>query len=63
VEDEFDVEIGQEAGNYLEFQPSETSLFKMKITGESFGMRKTVECECYLNTKDKKVRYTKWRED
>ena len=63
VEDEFDVEIGQEAGNYLEFQPSETSLFKMKITGESFGMKKTVECECYLNGKDKKVRYTKWRED
>lgn len=63
VENEFGVELGQEASNYIEFQPQETSLFKMKITGESFGMKKEVECECYYNGKDKKVRYTKWKEN
>jgi acyl carrier protein len=63
VEDEFDVELGQEASKYIEFQPSESSVFRMKITGESLGMRKTVECECYYNGKDKKVRYVKWKED
>ena len=63
VEDEFDVELGQEASKYIEFQPSESSVFRMKITGESLGMRKTVECECYYNSKDKKVRYVKWKED
>lgn len=61
VEDEFDVELDQEASEYIEFQLSETSVFKMKITGQSFGMVHSVKCECYV--KDKKIRYISWQED
>jgi len=53
--------IGDEVGQYIEFQPSETSVFKMKITCESMGMKREVNCKCYV--KDKKVRYIEWRED
>jgi hypothetical protein len=61
VENEFDVEIGQEASEYLSFAPEANSVFRMKITGESMGMKREVNCECYV--KDKKVRYIKWQED
>lgn len=58
-----DVEIGKDAEQYIEWQVSETSVFKMTITGESMGMKRVVSCECYVNSKEKKVRYIKWRED
>jgi|GEM_PF-871653 len=63
VEDvaETSISIGDEAQNYIEWQPSETSVFKMKITGISMGMKHEVNCQCYV--KDKKVRYIEWRED
>lgn len=61
VEDEFDVELGDEAGEYLIFAPEATSVFSVKITGESLGMKREVNCECYI--KDKKIRYIKWQED
>ena len=53
--------LGEEASEYIEFQPGDTSVFKMKITCESMGMKREVNCKCYV--KDKKVRYTEWRED
>ena len=53
--------LGDEAAEYIEWQPSETSVFKMKITGESMGMKREANCKCYV--KDKKVRYLEWRED
>jgi hypothetical protein len=56
-----DVQIGNEASEYLMFGPDKDSIFKVKITGESLGMRREVNAECYL--KDKKIRYIKWRED
>ena len=61
VSDAADVEIGNEAQQYVCFKPEATSIFKMKITGASMGMKREVNCECYV--KDKKVRYIKWRED
>ncbi len=63
VEDNYsgNVELGEEAQQYIEWQPSETSVFKMKIIGESMGMKREVSCKCYI--KDKKVRYLEWRED
>lgn len=63
VADYDDVEIGNEASEYLIYVPDENSLFRITITGESMGMRKTVQAECYYNSKDKKVRYISWRED
>ncbi|MBQ2631227.1 MAG: hypothetical protein IJG13_16245 [Kiritimatiellae bacterium] len=56
-----DVELGDEANEYIEWQPGDTSVFKMKITCESMGMKREVSCKCYV--KDKKVRYIEWRED
>ena len=56
-----DIEIGDEANEYIEWQPGDTSVFKMKITCESMGMKREVNCKCYV--KDKKVRYIEWRED
>lgn len=61
VEDEFDVELSQEASEYIEFQISDTSVFKIKITGQSYGMVHCVNCQCYV--KDNKVRYITWQED
>ena len=55
------IKLGEDAQEYIEWQPSETSVFKMKITGESMGMKREVACKCYV--KDKKVRYMEWRED
>jgi hypothetical protein len=63
VSDAADVEIGGEAQQYVCFKPESSSIFKMKITGASMGMQREVNCECYVNSKDKKVRYIKWRED
>ena len=63
VEDNSDsnTKLGEEAQQYIEWNLSETSVFKMKITGESMGMKREVNCKCYV--KDKKVRYMEWRED
>ncbi|MBQ3290178.1 MAG: hypothetical protein IJH50_12270 [Kiritimatiellae bacterium] len=55
------IQIGDEAQQYIEWQPSDTSVFKMKISCESMGMTREVNCKCYV--KDKKVRYIEWRED
>ena len=55
--------LGEEANQYIEWSPSDTSVFKMRIVGESMGMRREVDCECYVDTKSKTVRYIKWRED
>ena len=63
VSDFADVQIGSEANQYLTYVPDENSIFKIKITGESMGMTREVNAECYLNSKDRKVRYIKWRED
>jgi hypothetical protein len=61
VSKDFNVEIQQEASEYIEFQPNESSIFKMTITGESMGIVHSVKCECYI--KDNKVRYISWQED
>ena len=41
--------------------PDKDSIFKIRIIGESMGMKREVDAECYL--RDNKVRYIKWRED
>lgn len=63
VEDNYDgnLKLGEELQQYIEWQPSEKSVFKMKISCESMGMKREVNCKCYV--KDKKVRYMEWRED
>jgi len=58
-----DVQIGNEASQYFTFGPDDNSIFKITITGESMGMTKIVQAECYYSSKDKKIRYIKWRED
>jgi hypothetical protein len=58
-----DVQIGGEAKEYLVFVPDKESVFTVKVTGESMGMRKSVVAECYFSDKDKRVRYISWRED
>ena len=63
VSDAADVDIGNDANAYLCYKPESTSVFKMKIIGAAMGMSREVNCECYVNTKDKKIRYIKWRED
>lgn len=61
VSEEFDLDIGQDAKKYLTARPEEGSgTYKMKITASLMAMQYTVECECYV--KDKKVRYTLWKE-
>ena len=61
VDDEFDAEIGQEAEEYLAYQPDESTVFQLTITGSSMGMEHSVRAKCYV--KEKKVRYIEWRED
>jgi len=61
--DSSDVQIGNEANQYFTYGPDEKSIFKVTITGESMGMTKVVQAECYYNAQDKKIRYIKWRED
>lgn len=61
VADEFDVDIPNDAKNYMTALPSEEgTLFKMKITALLMDMEYSAECECYV--KDKKVRYVSWTE-
>lgn len=60
VSDEFDLEIGTEAKDYLVAQSAGDGVFKMKITASLTAMEYSAECECYV--KDKKVRYISWRE-
>ena len=55
------VKLGDEAKEYIEWQPSATSEFKMKIMAESMDTRHEATCTCYV--KDGKVRYTEWREN
>ena len=63
IEDLIDsgVHLGEEANQYIDWQPKEDSVFKMKISCESMGMKREVDCKCYV--KDKKVRYIEWREN
>ncbi len=56
-----DVQLGGEAANYLTYKPASESIFKIRIIGESMGMKYVASAECYV--KNKKVRYIKWRED
>ena len=63
VSDYADVQLGNEAGQYLVYVPDQSSIFKVRIVGEAMGMKREVNAECYLGAKDKKVRYIKWRED
>jgi hypothetical protein len=53
-------DIGSDARNYITFAPDENSVFKIRITGESMGMSRTVTAEGYVS--DKVVRYVKWSE-
>ena len=55
------MDIGVEAKNYLVFSPEEDTVFKIKITGESMGMSRSVTAEGYVM--DKTVRYVKWSEE
>ena len=50
--------INPVAGNYIDYK---TDQFKVRITGESRGMKHTVEAKCYV--KDGKVRYYEWCEN
>ena len=59
--DDQDEEVGSEANQYLSFEPDDTTIYKIKITGESMGMKHEVSAECYV--RDSKVRYISWRED
>ena len=56
-----DEDIGSEANNYFSFAVDDSTIFKVKISGESMGMTHEVNAECYV--KDGKVRYIRWRED
>jgi len=59
--DRVEEDVGSEASQYFTFTPDDSTVFKVKITGESMGMSHEVNAECYV--KDGKVRYIKWRED
>ncbi len=61
VSDYAGVQVGAEAAEYLVYVPDKESIFKIRIIGESMGMKREVDAECYL--RDNKVRYIKWRED
>ncbi|MBQ4471081.1 MAG: hypothetical protein II946_02015 [Kiritimatiellae bacterium] len=61
VSDYAGVQVGAEAAEYLVYVPDKDSIFKIWIVGESMGMKREVDAECYL--RDNKVRYIKWRED
>lgn len=61
VSDYAGVQVGAEAAEYLVYIPDKDSIFKIRIIGESMGMKREVDAECYL--RDNKVRYIKWRED
>lgn len=59
--DDLNEDIGSEANQYLSFSPDDTTVYKIKIVGESMGMQHEVNAECYI--RDSKVRYIEWRED
>lgn len=59
--DDIGEDIGSEAGQYFTYSPDENTVFKVKITGESMGMKHEVEAECYI--RDSKIRYISWREN
>ena len=59
--DRVDEDIGNEANGYFSFAVDDSTVFKVRIVGESMGMTHEVNAECYV--KDGKVRYIKWRED
>ena len=61
VSDYANVDVGQDASEYLCYTADESTVFKMRIVAESMGMSHEASCECYV--KDGKVRYLKWRED
>ena len=54
-------DIGSDASKYFTYGVDDTTVFRVKITGESMGMSCVVEAECYV--RESKVRYIKWRED
>ena len=56
-----DEDIGSEASAYFSYQPDNSTVFKITITGQSMGMTHEVTAECYV--KDSKIRYISWRED
>ncbi len=60
VSDEFDIDLNDEAREYVTFTPDENTIFKMKIIVSQLDDEYTAECECYV--KDKKVRYVSWKE-
>lgn len=60
INDEFSVEIGEEASSYLIYRPEEGTVFTMKITASLMDMHYRAECECYI--KDDKIRYLSWKE-
>ena len=61
VSDHANVDVGQEANEYLCYTPDADTVFQMRIVAASMGMTHEAQCECYV--KDGKVRYLKWRED
>lgn len=55
-------DVGSEASQYFSFgTEANSTVFKLKITGESMGMKHEVHAECYV--RESNVRYIKWRED
>lgn len=56
-----DDDIGNDASQYLVFTADDSSIFKIRMIGQSGMMKHEVTAECYV--KDKKVRYISWRED
>ena len=55
-------DVGSEASQYFSFgTEANSTVFKLKITGESMGMKHEVNAECYV--RESNVRYIKWRED
>ncbi len=51
-------EINPVAGNYIDYRSEQ---FRVRIIGESMGMKHVVEAKCYV--KDGKVRYYEWCEN
>ena len=54
-------DVGNSASQYFSYTADASTIFKVKIIGESMGMTHEANGECYI--KDSKVRYIKWRED
>ena len=54
-------DIGSDASQYFSYGLDDSTVFRIKITGESMGMKRTAQAECYVRSG--KIRYIKWRED